>query len=93
MWLDKVIKKRFETETAQNVLIAKGTAMFQGVRLTVRCFVIDGVLIDTGAKSMENEFTSFSNNKTSIKSSSLIFTKTIPAAQRFCSERWACPSI
>jgi ribonuclease/clavin/mitogillin len=59
MLLDKVIKKLFETETVQNVRIAKGTAMFQGVRLTVRCFVIDGVLIDTGAKSMENEFTSF----------------------------------
>lgn len=59
MLLEKVIKKRFETETVQNVHIAKATAMFQGVQLSVRCFVVDGVLIDTGAKSLEKEFAAF----------------------------------
>ncbi|WP_445614020.1 MBL fold metallo-hydrolase [Geobacillus sp. YF-1] len=59
MWIHKIIKKRFEAETVNNVHIAKATASFQGVRLTVRCFIADGVLIDTGAKSMESEFASF----------------------------------
>ncbi|KZS24395.1 MBL fold metallo-hydrolase [Geobacillus uzenensis] len=59
MWIHKIIKKRFETEMVNNVHIAKATASFQGVRLTVRCFIVDGVLIDTGAKSMESEFASF----------------------------------
>ncbi len=39
--------------------MGKGTVAFQGVKLNVHCFVVDGVLIDTGAKSLEKEFKSF----------------------------------
>lgn len=54
-----LLKKKFEQETVSGVHIAKGTLTFQGVRLTVHCFAIDGVLIDTGAASLASEFTNF----------------------------------
>ncbi|MBW7652283.1 MBL fold metallo-hydrolase [Anoxybacillus sp. ST4] len=54
-----LVKKKFEQETVSGVHIAKGTLTFQGVRLTVHCFSTDGVLIDTGAASLANEFAHF----------------------------------
>lgn len=56
-----LLKKKFEQETVGDVHVAKGTLTFQGVRLTVHCFSIDGVLIDTGAQSLAREFTQFFN--------------------------------
>lgn len=55
MW----IKKRFSQETIRGVHIGKGSIAFQGIELTVHCFVVDGVLIDTGAKSLEKGFIPF----------------------------------
>ncbi|MCX8047512.1 MAG: MBL fold metallo-hydrolase [Anoxybacillus gonensis] len=54
-----LLKKTFEQETVSDVHIAKGTLTFQQVRLTVHCFATDGVLIDTGAASLANEFKKF----------------------------------
>ncbi|CUA79997.1 MBL fold metallo-hydrolase [Anoxybacillus suryakundensis] len=54
-----LLKKKFEQENVSGVHIAKGTLTFQGVRLAVHCFATDGVLIDTGAASLANEFKKF----------------------------------
>ncbi|AKS38165.1 hypothetical protein NP92_06010 [Anoxybacillus gonensis] len=56
-----LLKKKFEQEKVGDVHVAKGTLTFQGVRLNVHCFSIDGVLIDTGAQSLAREFTQFFN--------------------------------
>lgn len=39
--------------------MGNGTLAFQGIKLNVHCFVVDGVLIDTGGKSLEKEFKPF----------------------------------
>ncbi len=54
-----LVKKNFEQQTINSVQIGNGTVSLQGVKLNVHCFVVDGVLIDTGAKSLEKEFKSF----------------------------------
>lgn len=54
-----ISKKNFTQQMVNEVQIGKGTVTFPGVRLNVRCFVVDGVLIDTGAKSIESEFIPF----------------------------------
>jgi len=53
------VKKGFKQQTINDVGIGNGTVEFQGVKLNVQCFVVDGVLIDTGAKSLEKEFKPF----------------------------------
>lgn len=53
------VKKDFKQQTINDVAIGNGTVTFQGVKLNVHCFVVDGVLIDTGAKSLEKEFKPF----------------------------------
>ena len=53
------VKKDFKQQTINDVEIGNGTVAFQGVKLNVHCFVVDGVLIDTGAKSLEKEFKPF----------------------------------
>ncbi|NYF23912.1 MBL fold metallo-hydrolase [Sporosarcina sp. JAI121] len=53
------VKKGFKQQTINDVGIGNGTVAFQGVKLNVHCFVVDGVLIDTGAKSLEKEFKPF----------------------------------
>lgn len=54
-----LLKKSFKQQTINAVEIANGTVAFQGAKLNVHCFFVDGVLIDTGAKSLEKEFTPF----------------------------------
>ncbi len=50
-----LLKKHFTKETINNVHMANGTVSFRGIRLNVYCFVVDGVLIDTSAKSLKKE--------------------------------------
>lgn len=54
-----LFKKQFDVSTKNGVIMANGKVSFQGVRLNVHCFVVDGVLIDTGAQSLENELKPF----------------------------------
>lgn len=53
------LKKNFKTQTINAVQMGNGTVAFRGIKLNVYCFVLDGVLIDAGAKSLEKEFISF----------------------------------
>ncbi|MGG3563325.1 MBL fold metallo-hydrolase [Neobacillus rhizosphaerae] len=53
------MKKNFEQKSVNGVQMSNGTLSFQSVKLNVHCFFIDGVLIDTGAKSLERFFTSY----------------------------------
>jgi endoribonuclease LACTB2 len=55
MWF----KKNFSQKMINGVTMGNGTVAFQKVKLNVHCFYIDGVLIDTGAKSLDNSFKSF----------------------------------
>jgi endoribonuclease LACTB2 len=55
MWF----KKDFFQKIIKGVTMGNGTVSFQKVKLNVHCFYIDGVLIDTGAKSLENAFKPF----------------------------------
>ena len=41
------------------VYIGNGKSSFQNIRLNVHCFVVDGILIDTGAQSLAKEFSPF----------------------------------
>lgn len=54
-----LMKKSFNEQTINEVQMGNGTVAFQGVKLNVHCFVLDGVLIDTGSKSLEKEFKPF----------------------------------
>jgi endoribonuclease LACTB2 len=54
-----LVKKNFNQDRILGVQIGNGTVAFQGVNLNVHCFVVDGVLIDTGAKSLEKQFQPF----------------------------------
>ncbi len=54
-----LLKKDFTQQTINGVQIGNGMIAFQGIKLNVHCFALDGVLIDTGAKSLEKQFKSF----------------------------------
>lgn len=54
-----LLKKKFSLETVNGVQMGNGLISFQGVNLNVYCFFLDGVLIDTGARSLEKEFKPF----------------------------------
>jgi len=54
-----LVKRSFEQQSINNVTFGNGTVAVQGVKLNVHCFVIDGVLIDTGAQSLAKEFKPF----------------------------------
>ncbi|MEK0286688.1 MBL fold metallo-hydrolase [Caldifermentibacillus hisashii] len=54
-----LFKKKFEEQTVNGVRMGNGTVAFRGVKLNVHCFFIDGVLIDTGAQSLQRFFTPF----------------------------------
>lgn len=47
-----LMKKSFSRGTSQGVDYVKGNIAFQRIRLTVHCYAVDGVLIDTGARSL-----------------------------------------
>ncbi|WP_374722203.1 MBL fold metallo-hydrolase [Peribacillus tepidiphilus] len=54
-----LFKKNFAQKTVNGVQMGNGTVSFQRVKLNVHCFFLDGVLIDTGAKSLERLFKAF----------------------------------
>ncbi|GIN91917.1 hypothetical protein J22TS1_29680 [Siminovitchia terrae] len=54
-----LFKKNFKSELVNGVQMGNGTLSFQNIKLNVHCFFIDGVLIDTGAKSLERYFKPF----------------------------------
>jgi endoribonuclease LACTB2 len=54
-----LFKKNFAHETVNGVMMGNGTVSFQRVKLNVHCFFLDGVLIDTGSKSLEKLFKPF----------------------------------
>lgn len=56
-----MLKKRFDQIIVNGVQIGNGRIAFQSVKLNVHCFLVDGVLIDTGAKSLEKHFIPFFN--------------------------------
>jgi endoribonuclease LACTB2 len=58
-----LLKRSFNQQTISYVTFGNGTVAVQGVKLNVHCFVIDGVLIDTGAQSLAKEFRSFFNKQ------------------------------
>jgi glyoxylase-like metal-dependent hydrolase (beta-lactamase superfamily II) len=57
--LSMLFKKNFTRQTINGVQLGNGTIAFRGIKLNVHCFALDGVLIDTGAKSLEKEFQPF----------------------------------
>jgi len=54
-----LLKKNFSQQTINGVQAGNGTVAFQGVKLNVHSFAVDGVLIDTGSASLEKEFQPF----------------------------------
>lgn len=54
-----ITKKKFTEERINGVHLGKGTLTFQNITLNVYSFSIDGVIIDTGAKSLEKDFADF----------------------------------
>jgi endoribonuclease LACTB2 len=54
-----LLKKHFVQKEVNGVTMGNGTVFFQRVKLNVHCFFIDGVLIDTGSKSLEKVFKPF----------------------------------
>lgn len=54
-----LLKKNFSQQMINGVQAGNGTVAFQGVKLNVHSFAADGVLIDTGAASLEKEFQPF----------------------------------
>lgn len=54
-----IFKKKSERLTVGNVEMFNGKVAFQGVRLNVYGFAVDGVLIDTGAQSLQKQFKEF----------------------------------
>ncbi len=54
-----LLKRNFKQQSIKGVQIGNGSVAFQGIQLNVHCFVVDGVLIDTGAKSLEKQFVPF----------------------------------
>lgn len=58
-----LVKKNFKQQTINAVKMGNGSVALQGVKLNVYCFFVDGVLIDTGAKSLEKEYKPFFNQQ------------------------------
>ncbi|MCT6922686.1 MBL fold metallo-hydrolase [Metasolibacillus sp.] len=54
-----LLKKQFEQGEINGVVYGNGTVAFQGVKLNVYCYIIDGVCIDTGAHSLRQQFQHF----------------------------------
>ena len=54
-----LLKKKFKQQEMNGVHMLNGMAELFGIKLNVRCFVVDGVLIDTGATSLDKGFKTF----------------------------------
>ncbi|MEG0383828.1 MBL fold metallo-hydrolase [Solibacillus cecembensis] len=55
-------KKNIERSEMSGVRMVNGSIKFQAIQLNVHCFEVDGVLIDTGAKSLLDQFKPFFND-------------------------------
>ena len=56
-----IIKKNFTQESLSGVRAGNGSISLLGVNMNVYVFYVDGVLIDTGAGSLDKEFVPFFN--------------------------------
>ncbi|MEK4629211.1 MAG: MBL fold metallo-hydrolase [Solibacillus sp.] len=54
-----IFKKKFEQSEGSGVRMVNGSIQFQAIHLNVHCFEVDGVLIDTGATSLQQQFKPF----------------------------------
>lgn len=54
-----ILKKKVKLGELNGVQSINGTLSFQGVTLNVYCYVTDGLLIDTGGKTLYKQFASF----------------------------------
>lgn len=54
-----LLKRNFKQQTINGVQSGYGSVAFQGIQLNVHCYVVDGVLIDTGARSLEHLYMPF----------------------------------
>lgn len=54
-----LLKKDFHQQSVRNVHMGNGSIAFRGFNMNVYTFITDGVLIDTGAKTLEKEFLAF----------------------------------
>lgn len=64
IWSDVMfLKRNFQQGSIEGVNFGKGTVSLQGVTLSVYSFSIDGILIDTGSKSLEKQFMPFFNQQ------------------------------
>lgn len=54
-----LFKKKTEKSERSGVKMINGTVKFQAIQLNVYCFEVDGVLIDTGATSLLEQFKPF----------------------------------
>lgn len=57
-----LLKREFRERTINDVHIGKGTVTFQKVKISVHCFIVDGVLIDTSSKSLQKYMEPFLMN-------------------------------
>ena len=53
------LKSGFTVKEKSGVTMANGTVATKGVKLNVYCYTMDGVLIDTGSKTLEQELIPF----------------------------------
>ncbi|WP_368505271.1 MBL fold metallo-hydrolase [Alkalihalophilus sp. As8PL] len=53
------MKKNFEQKIVKGVQMGHGMMSFKNIKLNVHCYFMDGILIDTGAKSLEKLFKPF----------------------------------
>ncbi|MFY0518822.1 MBL fold metallo-hydrolase [Lysinibacillus sp. UGB7] len=58
------LEKSIDIEQNQGVQCAHGKVAVQGIGMSVYCFFVDGLLIDTGSNSLAQEFQSFFNELT-----------------------------
>jgi endoribonuclease LACTB2 len=54
-----LLKKNYTEMTVSGVKMGNGTVSLQGIKLNVHSYFIDGVLIDTGSRSLEKFFKPF----------------------------------
>ncbi|MDV2686147.1 MBL fold metallo-hydrolase [Alkalihalophilus lindianensis] len=53
------MKKKFEQKIVNGVEMGHGMLSFKRIKLNVHCYFMDGILIDTGARSLEKLFKPF----------------------------------
>jgi glyoxylase-like metal-dependent hydrolase (beta-lactamase superfamily II) len=56
-----IFKKSFTQDTVNGVRMGEGKVGFRGFQMNIHCFFTDGILIDTGAKSLEKYFVPYIN--------------------------------